>query len=172
MTTSDQNISRNDLAFIALCNEYCEAICNASTMEKEEFIQQMLRLLPRIYITASDIQPNPYGGMGNCIEPKMDEAIYEGVGAPIAELLGEDDAYLEVFHEDMKYSDMPIGASISEGLADLMQVTYDLVETVKELPTEMIPEALAEVRESFDEYWSQTICNVLRPLNQLNYNIQ
>lgn len=172
MTTSDQNISRNGLVFIALCNEYCEAIFNASTMEKDEFIRQMLRLLPRIYITASDIQPAPYGSSGDCIEAKMDEAIYDSLRAPIASLLGEDDAYLEVFHEDMKYSDMPIGASVSEGLTDLMQVTYNLVETIKELPTEMIPEALTEVRESFDEYWSQTLCNVLRPLNQLNYNIQ
>ena len=63
-------------------------------------------------------------------------------------------------------------ASISEALTDLMQVTYNLVETVKELPTEMIPDALAEVRENFAEYWSQTVCNVLRPLNQLNYNIK
>lgn len=170
--TPNQNLSPNDLAFIALCNEYCEAICNAATMEKEDFIRQMLRLLPRIYITASDIQPNPYGITGDCIEPKMDESIYESVRGPIAALLGEDDAYLEVIHEDMKYSDMPIGASIAEGLADLMQVTYDLVETIKELPTEMIPDALAEVRESFNEYWSQTLCNVLRPLNQLNFNIQ
>lgn len=170
--TSNSNLSPNDLAFIALCNEYCEAICNAPAMEKEEFIQQMLRLLPRIYITASDIKPDVYGMAGNCIEPKMDEAIYESVRGPIAALLGEDDAYLEVLHEDMKYSDMPIGASISKGLADLMQVSYDLVETIKELPTEMIADALAEVRESFNEYWSQTLCNVLRPLNQLNYNIQ
>lgn len=172
MQTSEQNISPNDLAFIALCNEYCQAICNVSTMEKEDFIRQMLRLLPRIYIIASDIKSSPDGMIDYCIEPKMDEAIYDSLREPIATLLGEDDVYLEVIHEDMQYSDMPIGASISEALTDLMQVTYNLVETVKELPTEMIPDALAEVRESFAEYWSQTVCNVLRPLNQLNYNIK
>lgn len=172
MQTSEQNISPNDLAFIALCNEYCQAICNVATMEKDDFIRQMLRLLPRIYITASDIKPSAEGMIDYCIEPKMDEAIYDSLREPIATLLGEDDVYLEVIHEDMQYSDMPIGASISEALTDLMQVTYNLVETVKELPTEMIPDALAEVRESFAEYWSQTVCNVLRPLNQLNNNIK
>lgn len=173
METIDQNLTPNDIAFIGLCNEYCKALFNAPNMEKEDFIGQMLKLLPRLYISASDIHTSIYEEpTGGVVEDKMDEALYDSVRNPIAALLGEDDTYLEVFQEDMKYSDTPIGASISEGLADLMQVTYNLVETVKDLPTEMIADALAEVREDFDGYWSQTLCNVMRPLNQLYYNLQ
>lgn len=172
MPTNDQNLSPNDLAFIALCNEYNETLFKAPAMEKEDFIRQTLRLLPRIYMSASDIRPSLYEEPADCIESLMDQPLYDSVRNPIATLLGEDDTYLEVFQEDMKYSDTPIGASISEGLADIMQVTYNLVETVRNLPTELIPSALAEAHEDFEGYWSQTLCNVMRPLNQLLYNIQ
>lgn len=172
MQTPDQNLSPNDLTFIALCNEYNETLFKAPQMEKEDFVRQMLRLLPRIYMSASDIKPSLFEEPSDCIESRMDESLYDSMRNPIATLLGEDDTYLEVFQEDMKYSDTPIGASISEGLADIMQVTYNLVETVRDLPTEMISSALIEVREDFNGYWSQTLCNVMRPLNQLYYNIQ
>ena len=82
-----------------------------------------------------------------------------------------DDIYLEVFEEDMKYSDTPIAASISEGIADIFQVLYNFIETIKDAPTDLIKEALTALREDFDNYWSQTLCNLLRPLNHIKHNV-
>ena len=45
----------NSLAFIALCNEYCAAVENARESGHDGFVDSMLRLLPRLYITASDL---------------------------------------------------------------------------------------------------------------------
>ena len=53
------SLNNNSLAFIALCNEYCMAIENARESSHDEFIAEMLRLLPRIYISATDLRVTP-----------------------------------------------------------------------------------------------------------------
>lgn len=170
-TTNDSSIRTNTLAFIALCNEFCNAIETSTESETSDFINAMSRLLPRIYISASDIQPTlSMIGEDVYINDVLDEDYYDSMRRNIETLLGADDTYLEVFEEDMKYSDTPIGASISESLADIFQVLFNYIETVKQSPTELI-EGLTEcVREDFANYWSQKLCNVLRAVNHVKFS--
>lgn len=163
-------LNTNSLAFIALCNEYCAAIEDARESEKDEFVQSMLRLLPRLYISATDLKIDLLDEEDAYLEPILDEDYYESVRCGIENLMGPEDIFLEVFEEDMKYSDTPIAASISESLADIFQVLYNFVGMVKEAPEHLIPLALVVVRDEFQGYWSRILCNVLRALNQLRYN--
>lgn len=164
-------LNNNSLAFIALCNEYCMAIENARESTRNEFVSSMLRLLPRIYIAATDLRVNTLTDEEDAyLESILDEDYYESVRRNIENLMGADDLFLEVFEEDMKYSDTPIAASISETLADIFQVLYNFVETIKESPQSMIEVALVAVKSDFGGYWSRLLCNVMRPLNQLSQN--
>lgn len=164
-------LNNNTLAFIALCNEYCMAVEHARESERVEFIAEMVRLLPRIYIAANDLRVDELCEDEDAyLESVLDEDYYESARRNIETLLGADDMYLEVFEEDMKYSDTPIAASISESLADLFQVLYNFVETIKEAPQEMMPLALVAIKEDFESYWSRILCNVMRPLNHLRHN--
>ncbi len=86
------------------------------------------------------------------------------------ELMGADDVYLEVFEEDMKYSDTPVAASISEGLADIFQALYNFINTIRDATDETMQVALLGIRDDFRAYWSATLCNVLRALNHLKMN--
>ena len=52
---SENKISPNVLTFIGLANEYCVALSNTYEAEKDEFVAEMLRLLPRIYISMCDV---------------------------------------------------------------------------------------------------------------------
>ena len=166
------SLNNNSLAFIALCNEYCMAIENARESSHDEFIAEMLRLLPRIYISATDLRVTPLTDEEDAyLENALEEDYYESVRRNIETLMGADDLYLEVFEEDMKYSYPPIAASISESLADLFQVLYNFVETIKNSPQTMIDVALVAIKDDFASYWSQILCNVLRPLNQLSHSI-
>ena len=167
----EATLSNNDLSFIALCNEYCAAIENTSLSTPDDFIDNMLRILPRIYISATDIKADLTFGEGAYIPQSLTEDTYDTVRQRLAALLGEDDTYLEVFVEDMKYSDTPIAASVSESLADLFQVFYDFLETCRDAPNDLIVEALASVRESFADFWSQTLVNVLRAINAIKFNL-
>ena len=162
-------LTPNALAFIALCNEYCQTVEAASTTEPFELVKSLTRLLPRIYIAASDLpEPTDFGGE---IEQAMDEEYYNQAMTALQQAFGEHDTYLEVFEEDMKYSDTPIAASVAETLADLLQVFYNFIATVKDSPEPVIVEALEAVRGDFDSYWSTLLVNVMRPLNQIRYNV-
>lgn len=165
-------LNTNSIALIALCNEYCQTVEHASESERDDFIASMLRLLPRLYISAADLQIDPsLEDEMFYIDQALDEDYYNTVRSNVAALMEPDDIYLEVFEEDMKYSDTPIAASISEGIADIFQVLYNFIETIKDAPTDLIKEALTALREDFDNYWSQTLCNLLRPLNHIKHNV-
>ena len=164
-------LNNNSLAFIALCNEYCMAIENARESQQQDFIAEMLRLLPRIYIAATDLKINTLDNNEDAyLENALDEDYYESVRRNIESLMGADDIYLEVFEEDMKYSDTPITASISECLADIFQALYNFIETIKDAPQYIIENSLIAIKEDFKSYWSNILCNVMRPLNQLSHN--
>lgn len=167
--TDPDSLGNNTLAFIALANEYCAACENAATVTREAFVATMLRLLPRIYIAASDIRPGMFDDGSGDISPALDEDSYNTLLQSMAATLAENDTFLEVFEQDMKYSDTPIAATVSENLADIFQVLYDFLETVRDAPNYLINEAMAAVRESFAGFWSQTLTNVLRALNAIKY---
>ncbi|MCF0182577.1 MAG: DUF5063 domain-containing protein [Muribaculaceae bacterium] len=164
------SLSKNALSAIALTNEYCHAIETCAEGTREMLVARMLKLLPRIYIAISDVDIQ--GGYDDyCIEPALDEVAYDQVRDTIAAIMADDDVYLEVFVDDMKYSDTPISAFVSENLADLYQEFYNLVQSVKDAPEEYRTSLVEQCKENFVEYWGQTLCNVLRALNSVFYNM-
>ena len=163
----DTTLNTNAIAFIGLCNEYCLTVEHAREAELGEFISAMLRLLPRLYIAASDLRTDMPGDEEGYIDSALDEDYYDAVRRNMETLIGSDDIYLEVFEEDMKYSDTPVSASISESLADIFQVLYNFISTIRDATDETVKVALNSVKEDFRSYWSATLCNVLRALNRL-----
>lgn len=166
---NQRQISNNTLALMALCNEYCHSVETAREQGREDFIASMLRLLPRIYIAVTDV-PEGLGDSEMFLQDALDEDFYDAMRRNVETVMGEDDTYLDVFEEDMKYSDTPISASVAEGCADLFQVFYNYLETVRDAPDELIEDATTAVREDFAQYWARTLCNVLRAINAIRYN--
>lgn len=168
MSNSGSKLSANSIAFIALANEYCNEVEGTRETERDPFIISMLKLLPRLYISATDININDTDG-SIFIDSYLDEDYYESIRRNIETLIGPDDVYLEVFEDDMKYSDTPIAASISECLADIYQDLYNFISSVKDAPTDVVQDILYICKENFEAYWGQKLCNVLRALNNLRY---
>lgn len=164
----EPNISNNTLAFIALANEYCHAIENIDTFERQTLIDTMLRLLPRIYISASDVKTDDIFSDGY-IPSALQETQYDDAQRAIAAMLGEDDTYLDVLMDEMRFSDTPIAVSISEQLADIFQVLYNFVDYVRDTTPELVNEAAVAVAEDFAQYWSRTLCNAFRAINALKH---
>ena len=158
----------NTITFIALCNEYCQAIEAAPATETREFVNSMLGLLPRIYITARALEADGALDEGY-IDQALEEDSYNTIAQGLQATMGEDDTFLEVFEEDMKYSDTPVASAVSELLADLFQVFYNFIATVREAPDDVVASAIAAVKEEFEMYWAQTLCNVMRPLNAIYF---
>ena len=167
----NSKLAPNSLAFIALSNEFCSAIENAMELEKEDFVAKMLKMLPRIYMTVTDIDIEESNEDFYAL-PYLDESVYDNLRSQLAALMGEDDVFLETFEEDMKYSDAPVSATISEDLADIYQQLYNFVASVRDVDTEAINSIIITCKEDFASYWGQTLCNVLRALHSVFYNKQ
>ena len=167
----NSKLAPNSLAFIALSNEFCSAIENAMEFEKEDFVAKMLKMLPRIYMTVTDIDIEESNEDYYAL-PYLDESVYDNLRSQLASLMGEDDVFLETFEEDMKYSDAPVSATISEDLADIYQQLYNFVASVRDVDTEAINSIIITCKEDFASYWGQTLCNVLRALHSVFYNKQ
>lgn len=165
----DVRLTNNDLAFIALANEYCAALEGVASTEPMDFINSMLKLLPRIYICAFDLRIDSLTEESGYIAPSLQEEQYDAVRNSIAAVLGEDDTFLEVVIQDMKYSDTPIAVTISESLADIYQELYDVLAVCRDAPNYLIQETLTAVRMSFEEHWSRTLANVFRAINYIKF---
>jgi len=162
-------LTPNELTFIALTNEYCHTLETCQQLDsRDQLVAQMLKLLPRLYITASDLDGEALDE--EYIDPALDEDVYDLVRQRVATVMTDEDIYLEVFVEDMKYSDTPVSASVSENLADLYQEFFNVLHAIEDAPTSLQRDVLALCKANFAAYWGQTLCNVLRSLNNIYYN--
>lgn len=167
----EENIlSRNSLSLIAMANEYCHDIESTLEKDREEFVAAMLKLLPRIYIVITDVEDKEDNNELDYIDSYLYEDTYNNVRENVYRLMGEDDVYLEVFEEDMKYSDTPIATTISENLADIYQELYNFLMTLQNVPTEVATNLIYVLKDNFKSYWGQTLVNVMRALHSLKYN--
>lgn len=159
------------IAITALSAEYCRTLEICSALEPAEFIDKMLNLLPRLYLAFTDVAPEDETDMGEeeYFETYVDEDFYDSIRRNVESLLGPDDTFLETFEENMKYSDTPIAASISEYLADIFQPLFNFISIVKDTEAEKANAAYRDCRDNFAAYWAQTLCNVLRAINNVKY---
>lgn len=167
----EDTLRRRLIGVTELAARYCALVENARESEREEFVAGMLDILPRLYLEFADIhveaedaddEPDMFTGY-------IDEVYYDSVRRHMEVLIGPDDVYLETFEEDMKYSDTPIAASVSESLADIFQPIFNFVSVVRDTDGESLVAAFADCKADFESYWSQTLCNVLRALNNIRY---
>ena len=163
------SLSNNSILFIGLANEYCNLIESCNETEKNVLIDNLLKLLPRLYISMSDFTSSSEEPADAIIDSYLDEIYYDSIRLRLENVIGEDDTILEVFEEDMKFSDTPIAVSISEYLADIFQYLYDFIHAAKDATDNQMDACLQFCKENFVMYWGQTLCNVLRALHHIKY---
>jgi len=160
---------RNAVEFVTVAAEYCAFIERSEGQKRTEFVDTLLKILPLLYIKASMI-PECEVMSEDGLESFVTEDDYEVIRLNLQELLADRDDYLDVFVEDMKYSDTPIRKSIAEDLSDIYQVVKDFVCQFRSGLNETMHDALAQCREHFIGYWGQTLVNTMRALHEVKYN--
>lgn len=96
---------------------------------------------------------------------------YEFLRENIGRLMGENDAYLVVQSDEMKYSDLPLGASIAEDMADIYQAVKDCIAAYRTENEDTMRVALTECREEFSSYWGSKLLNALAALHRIYYSL-
>ncbi len=163
------NYDKTILEFLTVAVQFCTLLEQANLTEVKPFIDRITKILPLLYLKA-DLMPEYDSDELLETQSFVTEENYNIVRNNIAVLLGQHDDFLEVFVEDMKYSDKPILATISENLADIYQDVKNFVMFFKiEAQDDLIFEAVAKCKENFKFYWGQRCVNVMRPLHELKF---
>lgn len=158
------------LDLVSLAKSYCEICEEAAQYTKNELTDRFLDLLPRIYWNFFDLSAGISLGEADYFSDYVDESLYGQIQRSIASVMGASDTFLETFEEDMKYSETPITSSISECLADIFQPLFNFVSIVHDSEGAQLEEAFISCKEDFESYWSQTLCNAMKALNNIKYN--
>ena len=166
---NQQVYSKDIVEFVTVGVEYCSLVERAGEMSRHDFNLKLVRILPLLYLKAT-LLPNDEIDEADDLECYVTEEQYEYLRAGISKLLGEADDYLEVFEADMAYSDTPLAASISEGLADIYQDVRDMLEIYRLGNEELSQAAICRCRRNFVAYWGQKLVNVMRPLHTICFN--
>ncbi len=154
------------IEFVTVAAQTCLFLEHTSELERADFLTKVTKLLPLLYLKTTMLtQPEPE--LEGFTEQFVTEEDYNYVRSGVQNLLGTDDAYLEVFMDDMRYSDEPITAFISENLADIYQELKDMAANYQTANEEVMNDALLACLEAFREHWGQKLLNVLRALHAL-----
>ena len=155
------------IEFVTVAVQLCIYLEQLTEQEKPELVDKMLTLLPLLYLKAR-LVPKSEQELDGYPEQFVTEQEYEDVRQMIAAKLCADDTYLEVYMEDMRYSDEPITAFISENIADIYQEMKDLACNYQTQNESVMNDALVACLEAFEQHWGQKLLNVLRPLHALS----
>jgi len=160
--------SKNTIEFVAVAKSFCDFMDQLESIDKKQFLDTMVRLLPLLYLKASLLPENELLSE-DPPEEFATEDQYAVLSQVISDLLGTDDAYLEVFHADIKYTDTPIAAFISENVADIWQDLFNFISVYRLGYDETMNDALCVCRTNFEQVWGQSLVNVLRALHNCKY---
>ncbi|MBP5360565.1 MAG: DUF5063 domain-containing protein [Bacteroidaceae bacterium] len=166
---NEQIYSKDVIDFVKLAADYCLKLEHCREAMPRELVKGMLSSLPYLYIKASDLLDTAIIESSFSTDPQVTEDDYNFVRNGIYDVLGRYDEYLDVFVEDMKYSDKPILRSVSEELADIYQDLRNFLAVYRDGIEEMMAAALWEVLDNFKEYWGQKCVNVMRALHDILY---
>ena len=164
---SSSAFDKNTVEFVTVAAEYCAFLERLGEHEPDRIIDVLCKILPLVYLKATMLPDTDPEGL--YLEETVTEQDYEEVRMQLAGFLGEKDDYLEVFVEDMKYSDTPVRKCISEDLADLYQALKNFVQSYRSGLEEVMNEAVAVCAEGFRTYWGQTLTNTLRAIHNVRY---
>lgn len=163
--------SHEVLEFVTVAVQYCTFLEQTESAERKAFVDTILKLLPLLYIKGA-LLPKYQPLEEVFLSDYVTEENYDIVRNNIAYIMRDQDDFLDVFVEDMKYSDSPILCTISENLADIYQDLKNFVCSMKDGIDETMEEALFECKCNFESYWGLKVANTMRALHEIRYNME
>ena len=154
------------IAFVTAAAQTCLLVEKAGEHERTEWCEQLRRLLPVLYLRTRLIEPDERV-MEDDVQHFVTEEDYNYALIGIRELLGPDDAYLDVFVDQGIYTDEVQTAYISEGMADIYQELKDMASAFQTGQQPIMHDAVVACREAFDEHWGRKVLAVLRALHEI-----
>lgn len=155
------------LRFVQHAMAYCALVEPETTpVWSRETLEQVRRELALVYTTGlmlPEIEPI-YSGT---LEQTVTEEDYDKVRTRLEGIFAEHDGFLDAQQEEMKYSDVPLGRSTSEILADLYQILADMTWVFRQQVEENMEQTIAETRFAMMTEWGTHLLAVERQIHDL-----
>jgi len=156
------------IAFVTAAAQTCLLIEQCGEHTREEWCEQVLRLLPVLYLRTRLLEPAETQ-MEDEPQRFVTEEDYNYVLVGMRELLGPDDAYLDVFVDGGIYTDEVQTAYISEGLADIYQELKDLAAAFQTGQEAVMHDAVVLCHEAFESHWGRKLIAVMRAIHEISH---
>lgn len=156
--------SKEVIEFVAVAKEFCDFVASAQQMHRKDFMQRLQKFIPLIYLKGSLLPESDVNEEG-LTEDFVTEEHYNALYAEVRGLTGEHDEYLEVFDDNMQYSEVPVVHSIAEKVCDIYQDLKNFISSYRCGITEVIGEALWQLNNSFELYWGKSCAELLRAVH-------
>lgn len=162
--------SHEVLEFVTVAVQFCAFLEQAESADRRHFVDTIQKLLPLLYLKGALI-PKYEPMTEDVTQDYVTEENYDIIRNNIAFVMGEQDDFLDVFVEDMKYSESPILCTISENLADMYQYLKNFVCVMKDGIDEVMELALYECKMNYETEWGLKAANTLRAIHEVRYNM-
>lgn len=154
------------IAFVTAAAQTCLLVEKSQEHDRAEWIEQVLRLLPVLYLRTR-LLDEEQTMMEDEPQRFVTEEDYNYALVGIRELLGQDDAYLDVFVDQGIYTDEVQTAYISEGMADIYQELKDMATAFQTGVEPVMHDAVVLCREAFVTNWGRKVLAVMRALHEI-----
>ena len=160
--------AHDTLEFVTVAAEYCAFLEKSEERTGDELVGTLLKLLPLLYMKAL-LLPEVETEGAFMPDDQVTEGDYNFVRNALYGLLREHDEYeMLVWDEDMQTEESR-WCSVSEGLSDIYQALRNFVAVYQQRVEACMPDALWQLRDSFELYWGQTLLDTLRQLHRIKY---
>lgn len=160
--------SKNVIEFVTVANEYCSYIENNASVTRFDFVDQLHKILPLLYLKTT-VLPEIADENIEIPEKYLSEVDYNFLVGKISSKLAQFDGYQEVFDMGMQFSEEAIEVNISEDVCDIYQDLKDFVMAYRIGNEDIMTDALWECQNNFRNYWGQKLTNCMRALHNIRY---
>ncbi len=163
--------SKEVIEFVAVVKEFCDFVETVPQMRRKDFVQRLQKFIPLIYLKGALLPESDVEEEG-LTEDFVTEEHYNFLYSEVHRLLGEYDEYLEVFDDNMQYSETPIVHSIAEKVCDIYQDLKNFISSFRCGIPEVIGEALWQLNNNFELYWGKACTEVLRAVHYVVFQVK
>lgn len=162
--------SKEVIEFVAVSKEFCDFVETIPSMGKKDVMQRLQKFIPLIYLKGSLLPSCECDGTG-LVQDSVTEDQYNYLYAELHNKFGEYDEYLEVFDDNMQYSESPVVNSVAEKVCDIYQDLKNFTVSYRCGMPEIMEEALWELNNSFELYWGKACAGVLRAIHHVVFQM-
>ena len=155
------------IACVTAAAQTCLLIEKINEHERDEWLEQVARLLPVLYLRARLLEETETM-MEDEPQRFVTEEDYNFALVGVREFLGSDDAYLDVYVDRGVYTDEVQTSYISEGIADIYQELKDLAAAFQTGEEPVMNDAVVLCRQAFFEHWGRKVLSVLRAIHEIS----